>query len=302
MAGLPWEKGGCMKRLLTGTVLVLFLVLPFSALGSTSFSTIVALGDSLTDNGSVTYGTNTNPVDFHGFDYYTDGAVWVETLAGAMGSGLWDVAYGGATTGYDNPAAGTDVTGLQWQVDYAIPSGIEVNDTLFTVWAGANDFFQGGDFSAAAANIGTALDNLATLGATSILVPNLPDLGLTPGFYGGATSALATGWTQAYNQQLAGVLQAFANDNSSVDLYFLDIYSIFTDLILDGNGDINPIYWSELFWDEVHPTSFGHTIVAAEAYAVLQADPLTPVPLPAAAWLLGTGLIGLIGIRRKMDR
>lgn len=295
-----------MKKFLTGAVLVLLLALPLSALGSTSFSTIVALGDSLTDNGSVTNGTNINPVDVHGFDYYTDGAVWVETLAGAMGSGLWDVAYGGATTGYDNPSAGIDVTGLQWQVDYAIPSGIDGSDTLFTVWAGANDFFQGRGFSDAAANIGTALDKLADMGATSILVPNLPDLGLTPGFYNEAnanvTTAQASGWTQAYNQQLSGVLQAFANDNSSVDLYFLDIYSIFTDLILDGNGDIIPIYWSALFWDEVHPTSFGHTIVAAEAYAVLQADPLTPVPLPAAAWLLGTGLIGLIGIRRKMDR
>jgi hypothetical protein len=27
--------------------------------------------------------------------------------------------------------------------------------------------------------------------------------------------------------------------------------------------------------------------------------PLTPTPIPAAAWLLGSGLMGLFGIRRK---
>ena len=295
-----------MKRLLTGAVLVLFLVSPFSALGSTSFSTIVALGDSLTDNGSVVLGTNPNPTDRHGIKYFTDGAVWVETLSGTMGSALYDVAYGGATTGYDNPAAGFSITGLQWQVENAIPSDISGDDTLFTVWAGANDFFQGRDFSAAATNIGMAMDNLKANGAASILVPNLPDLGLTPGFYNDVnpyvTAAQATGWTQAFNQQLFCMLQGFVDENSSVDVFFLDVYSIFSDFLLMENGEINPVYWSLLFWDEVHPTSLGHAIVAGEAYGVLQAGPLTPVPVPAAVWLFGTGLMGLIGIRKKTNR
>jgi choice-of-anchor C domain-containing protein len=30
-------------------------------------------------------------------------------------------------------------------------------------------------------------------------------------------------------------------------------------------------------------------------------QPITPVPIPAAAWLLGTGLIGLVGVRRRMQ-
>jgi outer membrane lipase/esterase len=289
-----------MKRFLSGAVLVLFVFFPLAAIGSTLFANIVAVGDSLTDNGSFPLGTNPDSTDLHGIKYHTDGAVWVETLAGSMGSILYDVAYGGATTGDDNPAAeaaGLGFTGLQWQVENAIPAGINGDDTLFTVWAGANDFFQGRGFSDAATNIGAAMDKLKSSGATRILVPNLPDLGLTPGFYDDANplvpTAVATGWSQAFNQQLFGELQTFAGGNPSVDVYFLDVYRIFSDIILMDNGEINPVYWSLMFWDEVHPTSFGHAIVAGEAYNVLQAGPMA-VPVPAAIWLLGSGLLGLV--------
>lgn len=294
-----------MKKLLGGAVLILFLVFPFTAFGFTSFSNIVSFGDSLTDNGSITFGTNPDPTDLHGFHRYTDSAVWVELLAGTMGSALYDVAYGGATTGYDNPAAGLAGTGLQWQVDNAIPPISSWDDTLFTVWAGANDFFQGRDFSIAAANIGTALDKLGANGPTSILVSNLPDLGLTPGFYNDAnplvTTAQATGWSQAFNSQLYSVVEEFANKNTSVDVYFLDIYTIFSDLILMDNGEINALYWDLLFWDDVHPTILGHSIVAGEVYSVLQAGPIAPVPEPATMLLLSAGLIGLVGgSKRKL--
>ncbi len=291
-----------MKRLFTGAVLVLLLVFPFSAFGSTSFSNIVAFGDSLTDNGSVVFGTNPDSTDLHGFKYYTDGAVWVEKLGATMGSTLSNVAYGGATTGYDNPAAGgSPITGLQWQIDNALPQA-SWDDTLFTVWAGANDFFKGRDFSLAATNIGAALGKLKDAGAKSILVPNLPDLGMTPGFYNdenpNVTTAQATGWTQGFNNQLYAELHGFAGKNPSVDIYFLDVYTLFSDFIVMDNGEINPVYWNLLFWDDVHPTSFGHTILAGEAYGVLQAGPMA-TPIPAGVWLLGSGLVGLLGVRRK---
>jgi hypothetical protein len=29
---------------------------------------------------------------------------------------------------------------------------------------------------------------------------------------------------------------------------------------------------------------------------------VTPTPIPAAAWLLGSGLLGLVGIRRRKEK
>jgi len=56
-----------------------------------------------------------------------------------------------------------------------------------------------------------------------------------------------------------------------------------------------------MFWDDVHPTSLGHTMVAGAAYEVLQTGPMV-VPVPAAFWLLGSGLAGLACMRRKSKR
>ena len=47
-----------------------------------------------------------------------------------------------------------------------------------------------------------------------------------------------------------------------------------------------------LYWDNTHPTTKGHGLIADEFSAAL-------VPIPAAAWLFGSGLFGLIGIARS---
>ncbi|MBU1054392.1 MAG: hypothetical protein KKC46_11260 [Proteobacteria bacterium] len=294
------------KRILIVASFIIFLAIPFSAFGSTSFENIVAFGDSLTDNGKYPTERNTYLNDVHGFGYFTDGAVWVETLTSTMGSStLYDHAYGGATTSYDNPKAfGSLIYGLQWQLENAYPS-VGGNDTLFTVWAGANDFFQVRDFSLAATNIVTALGKLKENGAQNILVPNLPDLGMTPGFYNNTdpnvTTAQASAWTQGFNNQLHSGLQAFAGENSSMNIYFLDVYALFSDLLLMDNGEINPVYLSSLFYDDFHPNSIGHTILAAEAYNVLQSGPMS-APIPGAVWLLGSGFLGFAGLRRKQKK
>ena len=87
-----------MKNRFLPVILVLALLFAFPV-GShaTAFNNLIVFGDSLSDNGNI--------------GRFTDGAIWVETLAASLGADLYDFAYGGATTGYDNPAANLPITG-----------------------------------------------------------------------------------------------------------------------------------------------------------------------------------------------
>lgn len=263
--------------------------------GAHAYSSILAFGDSLSDNG--TYGqyadaaAYTSPSDLYGFQRFSNGPVWVEYLAQDLGVSIRDAAFGGATTSWDNPAANLSYTGLQWQV--ANLAGPISSDTLVTVWAGGNDMFNGRDPATAASNIATAIQSLIALGGRSFIVPNLSIVG-----------PLAA-WMTVFDTALASQLSALIQQYNYVDFYGLDLNAlVLTGIDYTTTGtwknnscannpdDPNCLNGTFAWWDTVyvHPTTQVHEQIAAYA--------ASKVPEPASIIFLIIGFAGLVGARR----
>ncbi|MCD4718480.1 MAG: hypothetical protein K8S13_01275, partial [Desulfobacula sp.] len=176
------------------------------------------------------------------------------------------------------------------------------NNTLFTVWAGPNDFFQGSmDPISSVDNIIGAVQALDGFGAQHILVPNMPDLGITPGAYllSPTERAGLTALTNGFNFYLH---QALAASGVSATIFEMDVQQIMYDMMGEFGNVTDNCYLENgfyawglagdyMFWDDVHPTTKAHMILAEYA--------TDAVPVPAAIWLLGSGLLFLVGIKRK---
>ncbi len=213
-----------------------------------------------------------------------------------------DYAYGGAlsTSGTTNISFGpfdlfSDTvkdTGLQVSTYLATKPKI-TSKTLFVLWSGANDLLAipaGSSAAAVAAAVKTAaeenvasLQRLISAGATEILVPNLPPLGETPELNANATeSAEATAAALLYDDVFEAALAALpkANPGKALHLYVLDTFSLFRSVVADPalyglanvknsaqEQPIDPDTW--LFWDDLHPTTAGHHLLAEGARNLL---------------------------------
>src|SRR4051794_1326922 len=182
------------RRLLALWSLALAFVMTSAA---SPFAAVVAYGDSLSDNGNLFAAVGEpGPPYFAG--RASNGPVAVELLAAGAGAPLLDYAFGGATTGIGNnlDPGGTATTlgtfGLPGMTPLYLSSVPNVaplaSTALFVVWGGADDFFSPSplDVTAVAVadravfNIVAIVTGLQGIGAQSILVPGMPDLGLTP--------------------------------------------------------------------------------------------------------------------------
>jgi phospholipase/lecithinase/hemolysin len=139
-------------------------------------------------------------------------------------------------------------------------------------------------------------------------LPNLPDLSKTP--YGLSSSAATQQGLHAlsvgFNSALSADLSTLTG-MSGVHIHTLDVFGLFqniqanpaqfklSNVTSEGILTGNPSAPGYLFWDDVHPTTAGHQLLANQAAAALAA------PEPASLTLLASGFLGLLsyGWRRR---
>ena len=240
--------------------------------------------------------------------------VWIEQLAAMLPhhpavkaslNGGTDYAYGFATTGSGTspftlgsgpnaPFVNVNNVGLQISTYLATHPKI-TNKTLFVVWAGAIDVLYATkpqDVVDAAIQQTENVQRLIEAGATQFIIPNLPPLGSVPRFTGQPAEALvATQGAVLYNTTLSAgldILRFFTFGR--VQLRQLDVFNLFRRVIASppsyalvdvtsmSQGDlaVNPDTY--LFWDDLHPTTRGHNILALAADKLINPNAVATAP------------------------
>ena len=271
--------------------IVLATTFTAAAPGLTSdYSGLIVFGDSMSDTGNLLALTGgVNPADppyWQG--RYSNGNVWPEFMSAADNLPLQNFAFGSALTGYDNLDG--PYPGLLTEIDAYVaarPGGTDPG-ALHVIWAGANDFFalrnaSGVDagMNEAVTNIATAVQALVRLGARHILVGDLPDLGLIP--YADRPNALAppallTAGSAEFNRRLALSLS-----NTGFPVRLMGIFDLTQrvaadpaaygfsnaeDRCLSPRGVVCSNPDAYLYWDDRHPTTAGHRVLASHVESI----------------------------------
>jgi outer membrane lipase/esterase len=328
-------------------VVLLLLVESLPALAS-QYSNIYFFGDSLSDVGNVqnTYASLPGPLPagspstVPGAPYdsqgrFSNGQIYADVLAANLGFtavastvGGNDYAYGGARTRYQ--VFGPPFKGILDQVTSfrSLPGSADPG-ALYVVWGGANNLQDllngkttdslGNPIPGLSASVGDIANSVLALyaeGARKVLLPNLPDLGLTPRVRdaGPLAQGFATQLSVTFNSLLANSIVQLEANNPGLDIIPFDTYGALNDLIANaashgisnttnrcysgddlnftGGGSVCGNPDSYLFWDGIHPTSAVSSLFGQQMTAAV-------VPEPSAQALYAVGLLTMAFVWRR---
>jgi phospholipase/lecithinase/hemolysin len=213
-------------------------------------------------------------------------------------AGGTDYAYGGAETGATavHAANPSDLPSQLGQFVASVPNPSPT--ALYTVWAGSNDVLdianstqtpaqQQASVQQAANNEVGFIDGLIAHGAKDLVVMGVPDLGKTPyEMARPASDAASSTLAQSYNSDLGAALQQImATGAASID--YVSSYTLLDTAVANpaayGFTNVTQPVWNGnltdsnsgtlaatgaaqngyLFFDDLHPTAAGHSLLAA---------------------------------------
>jgi phospholipase/lecithinase/hemolysin len=320
-----------IRRVAVGAVASLCLaVSPLAARASTFY----VFGDSLSDVGNVFVATGgAEPASPYFNGQFSNGPIWAQDLSNSLGFGPLnpsllggtDYAFGGATT--SNPATeSTLVPTLTQQVGMFLASvgGSAPSSALYSVWIGSNDLLDIlgsgttgpgalAEAQAAAQSEATDIGTLITHGARDILVPLVPDLGVSPAATSIGAGPAATVLSQTYDAALVADVGGLGSV-AGLDVTYLDTLKLIDAVVSDpsafgltnvtapcyvgpitGGGSVCVDPNEFLFWDTEHPTAVAHAQLAAAAATAL-------LPEPGTIGVLAAGLTVLAFMHRRRQR
>jgi len=289
-----------------------------------TFTQTIFFGDSLTDSGFFRPTlTQANPALAQAGKFTTNpGNVWAENVAayyGTNGAPAWtgkgtppptpatgsNYAVGGARLATDGSGSLGYTPSVATQVSayLARTGGVADPHALYTVWGGANDLRTIATPAQAPAVIGAAVtaeigivQSLEGAGARYVLVPNMPDFGLTPEsrLGGPAVQAGGTAAAAGFNDALYSNMTAFGLRYIPLDTFHLLREIVgnpssfgFTNVANTACGPgyapagasvtcLPPNYNAAnaadvyVFADGIHPSTAAHRIVADYAIATIE--------------------------------
>jgi phospholipase/lecithinase/hemolysin len=235
------------NKLLATFTFFIVACLPFTAqAGDLPYDTIIFFGDSLTDNGNLHHRTAgfipKSPPYFEG--RFSNGPTWAELVADHYHNknavSVDNYGVGSACAVFHNPAKGYLPYTLTMEVyNYLLRYAFsDKSHTLYTIWIGANDYFNGSDdvdkaTTSVVNSIGNNIEKLIGRGGKYFLLMNLPDLAATPWGRASKNPANLTESVLEHNRKLAIKVAELQKHNPDIIIRLYDINKDFQILTTD---------------------------------------------------------------------